>query len=104
MRCTLLVATAALSSGGTLTFSNVNGNGGGTKALAIRYALGATPSRSGTLTVNGSSSSITFAPTGAWTTYVTMTVNVTLNNTTSNTLQFASTGADLGNVDEITVP
>ncbi len=92
------------TSGGTLTFSNVNGNGGGTKALAIRYALGATTSRSGTLTVNGSSSSITFAPTGAWTTYLTMTVNVTLNNTTSNTLQFASTGADLGNIDEITVP
>lgn len=92
------------TSGGTLTFNNVAGNGGGTKALAIRYALGATTSRTGTLTVNGSSSSITFPPTGAWTTYVTINVNVTLNNNSSNTVQFASTGADLGNVDEITVP
>jgi rhamnogalacturonan endolyase len=92
------------ATGGTLTFNNVDGNGGGTKSLAIRFALGATTARTGNLTVNGSSQSITFQPTGAWTTWVTMNVNITLNNNSTNTIQFASNGGDLGNIDEITVP
>jgi rhamnogalacturonan endolyase len=92
------------ATGGTLTFSNVDGNGGGTKALQIRYALGATTARTGNLVVNGTTTSITFQPTGAWTTWATLTVNVTLNNNSTNTLQFASTGGDLGNVDQIIVP
>jgi hypothetical protein len=32
-----------------------------------------------------------------------MTVNVTLNNTTTNSIRFASTGQDLGNIDEIQI-
>jgi hypothetical protein len=88
----------------TLTFNNVDGNGGGTKSLAIRYALGATAARTGSLTVNGVTQSITFQPTGAWTTWQTLTVNITLNNTTTNSIQFAATGNDLANIDEITVP
>ncbi|WP_175414747.1 rhamnogalacturonan lyase [Nibricoccus aquaticus] len=90
--------------GGSLTFSNVDGNGGGTKALQIRYALGAAAARTGNLTVNGSTTSITFQPTGAWTTWTTLTVNIALNNNSTNTIQFASTGGDLGNIDQITVP
>jgi aryl-phospho-beta-D-glucosidase BglC (GH1 family) len=89
---------------GTLTFSNVDGNGGGTKAMQIRYALGATASRTGTLTVNGTATSITFAATGGWTTWNTLTVNITLNNNSTNTIRFASTGTDLGNIDQIIVP
>ncbi len=92
------------TSGGTLTFNNVDGNGGGTKSISIRYANGATTARTGTITVNGAASSITFNPTGAWTTWATVNVNVTLNNSTTNTIQFASTGTDLGNIDEFTVP
>jgi hypothetical protein len=92
------------TSGGTLTFNNVDGNGGGTKSLAIRYANGGTTSRTGTITVNGVTSSVTFAPTGAWTTWVTLNVNVTLNNSTTNTIQMASNGQDYGNIDQITVP
>ena len=92
------------TSGGTLTFNNVNGNGGGTKSLAIRYANGGTTSRTGTITVNGATSAITFNPTGAWSTWATLNVNITLNNSTTNTIQFASTGNDLGNIDQITVP
>ena len=88
----------------TLTFSGVNPNGGGTKAMTIRYALGATTARTGTLTVNGVNTAITFQPTGAWTTWATMTVNITLSATGTNTIQFASTGGDLGNVDEISIP
>ena len=89
---------------GTLTFSNVDGNGGGTKAMQIRYALGATSARTGTLTVNGTATNITFPVTGSWTTWNTLTVNITLNNNATNTIWFASTGTDLGNIDQIIVP
>jgi rhamnogalacturonan endolyase len=92
------------TTGGTCTFNNVDGNGGGAKVLTIRFANGGTAARTGNLTVNGTTTPITFATTGAWTTWVTMTVNITLNNNSSNTIQFASTGNDLGNIDEITVP
>jgi hypothetical protein len=92
------------ASGGTLTFNNVDGNGGGSKSLAIRYANGAATARAGNLTVNGVTTPISFATTGGWTNWVTMNVAITLNNNTSNTIQFASTGNDLGNIDEITVP
>jgi hypothetical protein len=92
------------ANGGTITFNAVNGEGGGAKSLAIRYANGATTARAGRLTVNGVNSTVSFAPTGAWTTWVILNVNITLNNNSTNTIQFASTGADLGNIDEITVP
>jgi len=92
------------TTGGTTTFNNVNGEGGGVKSVAIRYANGTTTARAGSLVVNGSSTGISFAPTGAWTTWVTMNVNITLNNNSTNTIQLASTGQDLGNIDEITVP
>jgi hypothetical protein len=92
------------ASGGTITFNNVDGNGGGSKTLTIRYANGGTAARAGNLVVNGTTTGISFPTTGAWTTWVTLNVNVTLNNTATNTIQFATTGADLANIDEITVP
>jgi hypothetical protein len=89
---------------GGVSFTNVTGNGGGSKAIAIRYALGATASRSGSLVVNGVTTPITVAPSGAWTTWATHTVTVTLNNTTTNNIQLLATGSDFGNIDQITVP
>jgi hypothetical protein len=94
----------APTTGGTITFNNVDGNGGGAKTLAIRYALGATAARTGSLTINGATRSITFASTGAFTTWATLNVAITLLNNSTNTIQLASTGQDLGNIDEITVP
>lgn len=91
-------------SGGTITFSNVNPNGGGTKILSVRYALGTTGGRVGRLVVNGVATPITFPSTGAWTTWQTLTVPIVLSATGTNTIQFASTGADLANLDEISVP
>ena len=92
------------TSGGSLTFNNVSGNGGGTKAIRIRFALGAAAARTGVLVVNGASTPITFQPTGAWTTWQTLTVNVTLTNSSTNTIALQSNGADLANIDELTVP
>jgi rhamnogalacturonan endolyase len=91
------------ASGGTLDFQNVDGRGGGSRTLRIRYALGATANRAGTLLVNGTSQNVTFTPTGAWTTWGTLTLTVNLNGGTSNTLRFQSTGQDLGNIDQIEI-
>jgi endoglucanase len=92
------------ASGGTLTFNNVEGNGGGAKSLAIRYANGGSTARTGTITVNGVTFNLTFQPTASWSAWATMNVTITLNNNSTNTIRFASTGQDLANIDEITVP
>ena len=91
------------ANGGFAQISNVDGRGGGAKTMRIRYALGATANRIGRLLVNGAAQNITFAPTGAWTTWVTMNVTVNLNNNAGNVLRFESTGQDLGNVDQIEI-
>ena len=89
---------------GTTQFNNVQGGtSSGAKTISFRYAL-ASGSRTGTLTVNGVSQSITFTSTGSWTTWSTLNVTVNLNAGTTNTLILRSTGADLGNVDSLTVP
>ncbi len=88
----------------TLTFSTINGNGGGTKTLRIRYALGGTGgARTGQLVVNGVTQSITFNPTGAFNTWANKDVTVTLNNNSTNSIVFKAIGADLANIDEISV-
>jgi glucose/arabinose dehydrogenase len=92
------------ASGGTITFTNISGNGGGTKTLAIRFANGGSTARAGNLVVNGSTTSISFPTTGSWTTWQLLNVNITLNNTNTNTIQFASTGSDLANIDQIALP
>jgi len=91
------------ASGGFLQFNNVSGGSGGNASLQFRYALGATGSRTGLLIVNGASQSITFQPTGAWTTWSTHTVNVSLNGGTGNTVRLESNGQDLANIDQLTV-
>jgi hypothetical protein len=94
----------APTNNGTTQFNNVQGGAtSGSKTISFRYAL-ASGSRTGTLTVNGVNQSITFTSTGAWTTWSTLNVTVNLNAGTTNTLILRSTGADLGNVDSLTVP
>jgi rhamnogalacturonan endolyase len=91
------------ATGGFAEIGNVDGRGGGAKTMRLRFALGATANRTGRLLVNGAAQDITFAPTGAWTTWVTMNVSVTLNNGTGNVIRFESNGQDLGNVDQIEI-
>jgi hypothetical protein len=89
--------------GGSILFSNVNGQGGGAKTLVIRYALGK-PDRTGQLVVNGGTPvSLLTADTGSFTTWVTISVPITLNNNSTNTIALNTNGSDLGNIDEITI-
>jgi hypothetical protein len=88
---------------GSLQFTGLHGGSGGPATLAIRFALGATASRTGNLVVNGVSQSITFPITGAWTTWNTLTLTIPLSAGATNTLRFESTSADLANLDEFTL-
>jgi rhamnogalacturonan endolyase len=92
------------ANGGFLQFNNVDGGASGATTMRIRYALGVTSSRTGQLTVNGAPQSITFSPTGAWTTWAVLVVNVNLAPGGGNTIIFQSTGQDLANIDQIQVP
>jgi pectate lyase len=93
----------ASATGGFSQNSNVDGRGGGSKTLRIRFALGVTAARTGRLVVNGVGTNITFNPTGAWTTWVLQNVTVTLNNNATNTIRFESNGQDLANIDQIEI-
>jgi rhamnogalacturonan endolyase len=90
-------------SGGSLDFTGVDGGSGGSRALRIRYALGTTASRAGRLVVNGASQAVSFAPTGAWTTWSLLIIAVDLRAGTSNTVRFESNGQDLANIDQIEI-
>lgn len=91
------------TTGGSIEFRNVDGGTGGAKTLHIRNALGATAARTGSLIINGVRQSITFAPTGSWTTWAIMDVPVTLSSGTANTIRFETTGTDLANIDQIQI-
>jgi lysophospholipase L1-like esterase len=90
------------ATGGWLEFQQVSSSGGAT-TLRLRYALGATTSRTGLLTVNGASQPITFEPTGAWTTWLSKEIAIPLNSGAANTIRLESNGQDLGNVDQAEV-
>jgi hypothetical protein len=89
--------------GGLLEFRNVDGGAGGSRTLRIRFALGASGSRTGALVVNGAARSVTFNSTLSWTSWTTQDISVTLNAGTSNTIQFQSNGQDLANIDLIEI-
>jgi pectate lyase len=91
------------TSGGFAQINNVDGRGGGSKTLRIRFALGVSAARAGRLVVNGVGTNITFNPTGAWTTWVLQNVTVTLNNNATNTIRFESNGQDLANIDQVEI-
>lgn len=91
------------TTGGTLAFNNVSGGTGGSHTLRFRFALGGTAARTGQLVVNGTTSNITFNATGAFTTWDTLDVPATLTSGTTNTIELKSNGADLANIDELTV-
>jgi hypothetical protein len=82
----------------------VNASAAGTATLAVRFASGTSSSRPADLTVNGTTvQSVSFEGTGAWSTWVTKTMTVSVNSG-SNTIRFNPTSsAGLPNIDYIDV-
>ncbi|MEV1065193.1 CBM35 domain-containing protein [Streptomyces sp. NPDC050263] len=89
------------STGGYAQFT-VTAATAGTATLNVRFANGATTARPASLVVNGTTvQTPSFEATGAWSTWVTKTLTVTLN-AGSNTIRLAPTTADgLPNVDYV---
>jgi hypothetical protein len=92
------------TSGGTATWSNVNVAAAGQYTLTFRYANGGTSARNAGLSVNGSaiSGGVTFAATGSWSIWSTVSLTVSLL-AGDNALLLSSTGQDAGNVDWLEV-
>jgi len=80
--------------GGSVTWT-VTAATAGTATLGIRYANGTTTDRPASVLVNGATAAanVSFAGTGAWTTWVTKTVTVQVNSG-SNTIKLAATTAN----------
>lgn len=89
-------------SNSAVEFTKMPGFGGGNRTLIIRYSLGNT-NRTGNLIVNGNTTSLTMRTTGDWDTWVYDSIGVTLQSGFENTIRFATTGNDFGNLDEITI-
>ncbi|HEY5585244.1 MAG TPA: RICIN domain-containing protein [Ruminiclostridium sp.] len=84
--------------GDSLTFT-IDGNGGGTKQLAIRFANGTGNWRTLSLYVNGTKAKqITLANTGGWSSWSDCLENVSLNSG-SNTIKIQYDSADIGEVN-----
>ena len=95
---------AATNVGSGIEWDDLDAGGGGSCTLSFRYALGK-PDRTAALIVNGLISSVTFTQVdnGLFTNWVNKDVVATLNPGISNIIQLQSTGADLANMDELTV-
>jgi hypothetical protein len=89
------------TTGGYVSFANVDGLAGGTRTLVIRFANGGTAARTVSVTINGVAANVTFPVTGSWTNYQQMTMSTPLASGTSNSVRIQSTGQDGPNVDEI---
>ena len=85
-----------------IEFKNLSGFDGGPVTLELRYALG-NNARTGRISVNGASQPYTMENTGAWTTWITDEITIELEAGFSNTLNIGTTGADFGNLDQITL-
>jgi hypothetical protein len=76
----------------------------GTAALGVRFGNGGTSARSANVVVNGATvGTVSFEPTGAWSTWATKPLNVPLN-AGSNTIRLEpTTTAGLANIDYVDV-
>jgi mannan endo-1,4-beta-mannosidase len=77
----------------------VSRSSAGTALLSLRYTNGGTTNRSADVTINDTTvGTVSFAPTGGWTTWQTVTLNVSLNagtNTVRVTANSSNGGPDL---------
>jgi len=93
------------STGGYVQWTKVDGQAGGTRTIRFRYALigTSTQTRTMSLTINGISRDITFAPSdpSSLEKYGYFSVSVPLNSGTTNTIRLQSAGQDGPNIDEL---
>ncbi|MEU6147501.1 ricin-type beta-trefoil lectin domain protein [Streptomyces sp. NPDC047081] len=88
----------------TLRFNNVVAGATGTKVVDIAYTNGGTAARTARLQVNGQqATTVSFPPTGSWTTPGTVSVEVSLAKGSTNALTFSNSSAWAPDFDAIQV-
>ncbi|WP_413230276.1 ricin-type beta-trefoil lectin domain protein [Kitasatospora herbaricolor] len=88
----------------TLRFNNVTADATGTKVIDIAYTNGADAARTAVLQVNGQqATTVSFPPTGSWTTPGTVSVEASLAKGSSNTLTFSNSSAWTPDFDAVEV-
>ena len=88
----------------TLRFNNIAAGATGTKVVDIAYTNGGSTARTARLQVNGQPpTTVSFPPTGSWTTPGTVSVEVSLAKGSSNTLTFSNATAWTPDFDAIEV-
>ncbi|GLH96476.1 poly(ethylene terephthalate) hydrolase family protein [Phytohabitans aurantiacus] len=89
---------------GSYSEFTVNAAAAGTASVGVRFANGTTTARAANLIVNGATvATVSFEGTGAWTTWVTKNLSVSLN-AGSNTVRLSPTSANgLPNIDHLNV-
>ena len=93
-----------LGEGGTLTFNGVAAGSAGTYQVTIAYLDGSATGRQATISVNGGAAqTVSFTPTGSFSTIGTMTVPLVLA-AGANTIEFANPSAYAPDFDRIIVP
>ncbi|MFJ1649583.1 DUF4832 domain-containing protein [Streptomyces sp. NPDC088258] len=91
-----------IGNGAALTFNGVDGGSGGTKTVTVHYAT--TETRSATVQANGGTrQSVSFAPTGDWSTTASTTVRLDLAAGTGNSITIANASGWAPDIDRITV-
>jgi hypothetical protein len=84
-------------------FQNVPSASAGNRTLRFRFANGGTTGRTLNLTINGASAgTVTFAPTGSWTTWTTIDVTNALA-AGNNVIRLTASGQSGPNLDSLTV-
>jgi hypothetical protein len=91
----------AIGNGGTLTLS-VKSNTTGSYSMKIYFLNGGTTARSVTMTVNGTSKSISFPGNGSWSTVQTLSITVGLKSGT-NTVAFSNSSGWAPDFDKLVV-
>ena len=86
--------------GSYVQFNHVDGKDGGDFSLKIRYSL-CDEDREGVVIVNGVRDTIVMTETRSWSEWNELTVDVSLETGTQNTIRIETTGDDLGYIDQI---
>jgi hypothetical protein len=92
-----------LGSSGSWGEVSITPTAGGTYSLSFRYANGDSVNRSASISVNGTNvGTLSFVPTGGWTTWNTASINATLNGGSANTIRVTVNSASGGaNIDKL---
>jgi alpha-galactosidase len=89
---------------GTLQFNTVQASTTSAYAIAIAYVNGDSSARTASMSVNGGTApTVSFPPTGSWTTVGTVTLIVNLNSGSNNTIKFFNASSWGPDFDKITV-